>query len=300
MRKFTMVIPALLAVLWLLAGFSAQAGETVEKSGKASATGRVVVENIAGSITVVGWDKDEIHVEGILGKEVKELKFKTDKKKSVIKVVYKKDTRNIREGADLIIKVPRKCRLEVECISAGITTSKLEGSAELNTISGEVDFEGWCGELEAETISGDVLIDGGADEISLETISGMIKAKAKGKAAAIKAESVSGNISLEYDILLDARMESVSGNIKIMGDLDSRSRISCDVVSGTITLVVPGNVSADFEASTFNGSIHNDFGQKASRTSKYAPGKELEFSNGEGDAEVELNSFNGDINIRKK
>jgi len=59
-------------------------------------------------------------------------------------------------------------------------------------------------------------------------------------------------------------------------------------------------VSADFEASTFNGSIHNDFGQKASRTSKYAPGKELEFSNGEGDAEVELNSFNGDINIRKK
>ncbi len=300
MRKFATIVPALLAIIWLLTGLAAQAGEPVEKSGKASANGRVFVENIAGSITVIGWDKNEIHVEGTLGKEVKELKFKTGKKKSIISVEYKKNRRNIREGADLVIKVPKGSKLEVECVSADVEASKLTGFLDLSSISGTVEFSGWCQELDAESISGDVLIDGGADEMSIESISGSVKAQAKGKSAEISAESVSGNVLLEYDTFLDLSAESVSGSIKIFGDLDPKSRIRCDVVSGTITLVMPGNVSASFEASTFSGNIDNDFGKKASRTSKYAPGKELEFTNGDGEADVELNSFSGDVRIRKK
>jgi len=298
MRRFSRILPAVLVAIWLLAGFAAQASETVDRSGKASAKGRVIVENIAGSITVVGWDKKEIKVEGELGREVKELKFKTDKKKSIIKVIYKKDLRNVREGADLTIMIPRESRLEVECVSAGISVSKLKGSAELSSISGEVDFEGWCNSLDIESISGEINIDGGAREMSLESISGEINAE--GKATEIEAESVSGSIVLKYETFLDASVETVSGSIRMVGDLDPKSRISCDVVNGSVTLVVPANVSAEFEASTFNGRISNDFGQKANRTSKYAPGKELEFTNGDGDAQVELNSFNGDIKIRKK
>lgn len=298
MRKFTMIVPALLALIWLLTGLGAYAGEPVEKSGKASADGRVMVENIAGSITVIGWDKNEIHVEGTLGKEVEELKFKTGKKKSIISVEYKKNLKNIREGADLVIRVPEGSRLEVDCISAQVKTSKLKGQLKLSSISGDVEFKGWCKELNAESISGQVMVDGGADEMSLESISGAIEAE--GKAAEISAETVSGKIVLRYDTFLDLSAESVSGNIKAMGDLHPKSRIRCDVVSGTITLVVPGNVNASFEASTFSSNIDNDFGQKAVRTSKYAPGKELEFTNGDGDADVELNSFSGDIRIRKK
>jgi DUF4097 and DUF4098 domain-containing protein YvlB len=298
MRKLTIIVPVLLAVLWMLTGIAAQAGEPVEESGKASADGRVYVENIAGSIKVTGWDKDEIHVEGTLGKEVEELKFKIGKKKSVIKVVYKKNLKNIREGADLVIMVPEGSTLEVDCISADVVTSKLEGSLELSSISGRVEFTGWCRDLDAESISGNVVVDGGADEMSLESISGRVEAQ--GEAAEIKAESVSGSIVLNYETYLDLSAETVSGDIKIVGDYDSRARISCDVVSGSVTLVVPGNVSANFEASTFSGNIDNDFGQKASRTSKYSPGKELEFTTGDGDADVELNSFSGDIRIRKK
>lgn len=298
MKKFTLIVPTLLAVLWLLTGLAAQAGQPVEKSAKASADGKVVVGNIAGSITVIGWDKNEIHIEGTLGKEVKELKFKTDKKKSVIEVIYHKNKKNIREGADLTIRVPEESRLEVECISADVVASKLLAEVELSSISGQVDFTGWCRELEAESISGDVVVDGGADEMSLESISGRVKAR--GKTAEVTVETVSGDIHLDYDTYLGLVVESVSGNIDIMGKLGRHCRVRCDVVSGAITLTVPGNVSASFEANTFNGGINNDFGQKATRTSKYAPGKELEFTNGDGDADVELNSFSGDINIQKK
>ena len=188
MRKFATIVPALLAVIWLLTGLAAQAGEPVEKSGKASSDGRVIVENIAGSIIVTGWDKDEIHVEGTLGKEVEELKFKTNNNKSLIVVVYKKNIKNIREGADLVIRVPEASRLDVECVSADVTASKLNGQVNLSSISGQVEFTGWCKELKSESISGDVVVDGGADEMSLECISGSVKAK--GKVADIRAESV--------------------------------------------------------------------------------------------------------------
>ncbi len=293
-----MIVPVMLAVLWLLIVWGAQAAQEVNESGKASADGQVVIENLAGSIKVIGWDKKEVQVEGTLSDDVEELKFKPGKKRTIIEVVYPRHSKNIRKGADLVIKVPEGSSLEVECVSADITTSKLKGELELSSISGRVEFTGWCGELELSSISGNIMVDGGADEMSLESISGLVEAR--GQEAEINADSVSGDIFLEYDKFLSLSSESVSGNIKVIGDLDSRGRFSCDVVNGTITMVVPGNVNAEFEISTFNGNIDNDFGQKAHRTSKYAPGKELEFTNGDGDAEVELNSFNGNVKIRKK
>ncbi len=284
-----------MAVLWLLVGGLAQAEQKVDETKKASAKGLVIVENIAGSITVIGWDKKEIQVKGTLGDDVEKLKFKAGKKKTIIEVVYPRHTRNIREGAHLVISIPEGSELKVECISSDITTSKLEGDLELESISGEVSFIGWCEDLSASSISGDVTVKGGAKKLSLESISGKIRAK--GKKAKIKAECVSGDIMLEYDVFTAFSAESVSGNITIAGDLSPKGRFSCDVVNGNIKLVVPKKVNAEFEVSTFNGSIHNDFGQKARNTSKYAPGKELEFTNGDGDADVELNSFNGNVSI---
>ncbi len=298
MKKHTLIVPALMAILWLLVGGIAQAEQKVYETKDASAHGLVIIENIAGSITVIGWDKNKIHVEGTLSDEVEELKFKTGKKKSIIEVVYPRHIRNIDEGADLVIKVPKDSQVEVECISATVTTSKLTGELELESISGEISFKGWCRELDASSISGDVRVEGGADDMSLESISGDIKAK--GEEAKVEAESVSGSIELKYDKFLKLSTESVSGDILVVGDLAAKGRFSCDVVNGDITLVVPEDVSAEFEVSTFNGSIHNEFGQKAHRTSKYAPGRELEFSTGDGEADVELNSFNGNVSIKKK
>ncbi len=52
------------------------AGETVERSGDASANGVVYIENMVGSIEVIGWGKKQVKLEGTLGKDVEELKFR--------------------------------------------------------------------------------------------------------------------------------------------------------------------------------------------------------------------------------
>ena len=274
------------------------ADREVKESGPASATGTVMIENISGSIVVVGWDKAEISVGGTLTGDIEELKFKTDKKKSRIEVVYPKNKKNIKGEANLVINVPRACRLEVECISAFIEVSKVTGLVDVSSISGDVTVTGECEELEAESISGDVFIDGGAPEVEIGSISG--KVTARGKASEIDAQTVSGSIDLDFDTFLNLNVESVAGDATVKGGLAGDGSFSLELHSGDLTLTVPGNVSADFEIETFSGEIDNAFGQKSRKTSKYTPGRELEFTVGGGDARVRINTFSGDVVIRKK
>ena len=49
-----------------------------------------------------------------------------------------------------------------------------------------------------------------------------------------------------------------------------------------------------------NGDIDNCFGGKPERTSKYTPGWELSFTEGDGDGRVEMSTMNGDLSICRK
>ena len=60
---------------------------------------------------------------------------------------------------------------------------------------------------------------------------------------------------------------------------------------------VSGKLSAKFDVETFNGDIENCYGHEARRTSKYAPGYELSFTQGDGDGRIEIATLNGDIDI---
>ena len=293
---FMALVTGLLAMA-LVAPVTA-ADREVKESGPASATGTVMIENISGSIVVVGWDKAEISVEGTLSGDIEELKFKTGKKKTRIEVVYPKNQKNIKGEANLVINVPRDSRLEVECISAFIEVSDVTGQVDVSSISGDVTVTGECVELEAESISGDVIVEGGAPEIEIGSISG--KVKASGKASDVEVGTVSGSIDLAFDKFLGLDVESVAGDATVKGDLAGDAHFSIDLHSGDLTLTVPSDLSADFEIETFSGEIDNGFGQKSRKTSKYAPGRELEFTVGGGAARVRINTFSGDVVIRKK
>jgi len=295
-NRGTLTLFATLLVMALAAPVVA-ADREVKESGPASAHGMVLIENVSGSVVVVGWDRDEVSVEGTLSGDIKELEFQTGKKKTRIEVVWPKKQKNVKGEANLVVKVPAGCQLEVECISAYIEVSEVTGSVDASSISGDVTITGKCEELEAESISGDVFIKGGASEIEIGSISG--KVKAAGSVSEVDAQTVSGSIDLDFDKFLNLNVESLAGDATVKGDLDSEGSFSLDLHSGDLTLTVPGGVSADFEIETFSGEIDNAFGQKSRKTSKYAPGRELEFTTGGGDARVRINTFSGDVVIRK-
>jgi DUF4097 and DUF4098 domain-containing protein YvlB len=114
----------------------------------------------------------------------------------------------------------------------------------------------------------------------------------------LRIECVSGEVSVETTAALRrAVIETVSGNVELSGALGSGARLSVESVNGTVTLRLPATTSADFEISTFNGSIKNDFGPPAKKASKYLPARELSFSMGDGDARVTVEAFNGSVRL---
>lgn len=286
----------------------------VDERGAMPADGRVSIENIAGSVKVVGWDKAEIAVTGTLGESVERLDF-TAGERSRVEVVYKENHERagekIREmlggdrhrkgesgGADLTVNVPRGCRLEVEVVAAGVDVSGLENEVEVTAVSGDVDVRGACRRLEVASVSGNVEVDGAGSETAVETVSGNLKVRCGD--ADLQVETVTGTAEVDCGSLRSLQAGTVNGSLVLSGRPAAGAAIDAESVNGSITLAVPADASATFEVSTFNGEIENAFGQQPEKADRYAPGLELQFTAGGGAADVKLNTLNGRIRILKK
>ena len=115
----------------------------------------------------------------------------------------------------------------------------------------------------------------------------------------VYATTINGDIQVAGGEFEDAEFETVSGIIEFDGSLYADGDFQFETHSGGIILILPKDVSAEFEVETFSGKIINEFGAKARRTSKYGPGYELYFTTGSGDAEVTIESFSGKVVIKK-
>jgi hypothetical protein len=85
--------------------------------------------------------------------------------------------------------------------------------------------------------------------------------------------------------------------LSVNAELTPTARVETDSVSAVLTFKVKPPVNADFDIESFSGDIENCFGPKARSTSRYTPGSELNFTQGNGGARVELQTLSGEINI---
>ena len=273
--------------------------EEVDRTIDASSDGHVDVSNISGSVTVHGWTRDSVEVTGTLGRNVEELILERDGDKVLIKVkVPRRGGRGIE--SDLRINVPQNSSLDVGAVSADIDVTDVAGEQSLHTVSGDVTSEYAGADMTAESVSGDVEISGNnADgEVSASTVSGDVTLfRVSGK---VEAESVSGDVIVDEGSFERAELGTVNGEVIFQGELRDDGRLSVETINGSVEIDFVGDVSARFSVDTFNGGISNCFGPKAERTSKYAPGWELKFSEGDGSGRVDVSTMNGRVSICKK
>jgi DUF4097 and DUF4098 domain-containing protein YvlB len=284
------------AAIGLLAAVPAWAERSVNESRPLSPTGRVEVSNIEGSVKVIGWGSAEVEITGTLGPDVEELEITGDE--SELRIEVKVPDHEKRLETDLVLRVPVGAGIEVETVSATIEVEGLTGTVDLESVSGWVKTSGRPAELSIETVSGDLTVAESAPRTDLASVSGSITVElATGR---LEAESVSGAIRVAEGSLENASFETVSGDISYAGDIVGRGSYEIDSMSGSVTVLVPPSVSAEFDISTFSGSIDNDIGPQARGTSKYTPEKELSFSTGSGGARVSIESFSGSIKIKAR
>jgi len=264
----------------------------------ADSDGTVTVSNISGSVEVRGWSRNQVEVTGELGSRVEELIFERDGDEILIKV---KVPRNSNGGisSDLSISVPVASSLQVHTVSADITVSDVEGEQELESVSGDVETEAHSSDIELGSVSGDVEVQGDNQPIRsrLNTVSGDIDTDRL--AGEINAESVSGDVSAINGRFERASLNTVNGEIVYHAALLDGGRMDIETVNGSVDIEFDGDVSARFDIETFNGAIRNCFGPDSVRTSRYAPGRELKFTEGGGSGRVTINTLNGSIRICK-
>ena len=289
------LITIILACLFATTVFA----EDVNRKIDASRDGHINVSNISGSVTVNGWTRNEVEVTGTLGRNVEELIFERDGDDILVKVKVPKDSgRGI--DSDLRISVPQNSSIDIGTVSADIDVTTVTGEQSLHTVSGDVTTEFTGADLTAESVSGDVEVSGdSADgEIEANTVSGDVTLFRVG--GEVVGKSVSGDVIVDEGSFTRAALSTVNGEIVFQGELREDGRLSIETINGSVDVDFVGDVSARFEVDTFNGGIRNCFGPKAERASKYTPGWELEFTEGDGDGRVEISTMNGGVNICKK
>ena len=283
-----------ISCLWLSTAYADDVNEIMD----AEADGTVTVSNVAGSVEIAGWSRDQVEVTGELGSRVEELIFERDGDEILIKVKVPRSN-NGGISSDLTISVPENSSLQVNTVSAEIEVSDVRGEQELQSVSGDVETEAHESDIELGSVSGDVEVQGDNQEIRtrLNTVSGDIDTY--GLAGEINAETVSGDLSAVSGSFERVKLNTVNGDIVYRARLTGDGRMDVETVNGSVDVDYEGDVSARFEVETFNGSIRNCFGPESVRTSRYAPGRKLIFTEGDGDGRVTINTLNGSIRICK-
>ena len=296
MKTYTAAIAAI-----LLAVTTAAAQVQIDQKRPASKNGQVRIENSFGSTTVIGWDKGEVAVKGRLATGAEDLDFDADEESVSISVDMPEHRDHHHDdgselASELEIHVPKGSAVQVETVSGIVSVDGVEGALSIETISGDITVKGSPRAVEIDTVSGTTRIDAAAAEMNLQTVSGEIRVR--GASRNLSVSCVSGDLDIAGKDLERARIESISGNVRIEGSFRSEGSLEVEMHSGDVDLVVPADVAARFHLTTYSGGIESDLGPKPRRTKTYSPNLESRFTIGQSDFDVSVQTFSGDITVR--
>lgn len=286
------ILTILFGVLLATATQAADVNETID----AAADGLVDISNVAGTIEVYGWSKSSVEVTGDLGANVEELVLERDGDRVTVKVKVPKHSSG-KISSEIVVRVPEGSSIEVSGVSADIEVEDILGKQGLHTVSGDVTTKAASADVEAVSVSGDVEVEGDhkATETFANTVSGDVTLFGLG--GEVKAVAVTGDVTIDEGSYDRASIETVNGDLFFLAELRKGGKLGVETVNGDVEIELGSDVSAEFEIDSFNGDIENCFGPEAQRTSKYAPGWELNFTEGDGEGSVTISTLNGDIHV---
>lgn len=288
-----------LGTILVFCGALALADEDINQKMDAASDGIVTISNVAGSVDVQGWSRNEVEVTGTIGDDVEELVFERDDDEIMIKVkVPRRGSRDISSKLD--VKIPAGSSVRINTVSADIDVENVAGEQRLEAVSGDITTAAAGSDIDVKTVSGDVEV-GGENQTArtrLNSVSGDIDAE--DLAGEIVAESVSGDIAVTQSAFERASLQTVNGDVVFHARLHGTTRLDIETINGEVDIELADEISARYDIETFNGQIRNCFGPEPVRTSRYAPGRELKFTEGGGTGRVTIRTLNGDLRLCRR
>lgn len=279
--------------LAVLATGTAHAASQFEQTVAADPKGSVEISNVNGKIEVEGWDQKQVSISAYLN-DYQKVEVRADHGRTSITVRPPGDT-------DLKVKVPRGSEVDITAVTAGVTSTGVEGAQRLKTVGGSINADIGQADIEAKTVSGEVVLRGQGGkpaQLHLSSISGSIRLEHG--AGDLEANTTSGTLSVQLDTARTVRVRTISGELSLRGKLTKGADVDAQTVSGAIKMHTDSDSGFEYDVSSFSGDIDDCFNAKPERTSQYAPGHRLSGSLGKGSGHVRLKTMSGGIELCDK
>jgi DUF4097 and DUF4098 domain-containing protein YvlB len=286
------------ALLATLSALPAMAGATdsVDRRVPAEANGEVVISNVSGTVTVRGWDRNEVHVTGQLDEGVQRLDVEAaGSGRIIVKVVLPRGSTNDGE-ANIDVQVPKNSTVEVSAVSADVSSRGVLGTQRLNSVSGEVSADIAGDNSSVRSVSGDITVRGGGKPLVLRVSSVSGNIDASNISGKLDLVTVSGDARAQMGEASDIRGRTTSGDLDLRARLAPNGRIDVEAVSGDMELRI-ANSGVALEIESFSGDIFGCLAKGVERVSKYGPGKRLDTRTGDASARVRAKTLSGDVDI---
>lgn len=219
-----------------------------------SATGRVSLSNINGSVRISAWDRNEVKVDAIkrayTQERLREAEINVSANSGSIEIEteypdYHWDSRDRERhenpaSVEYTLMVPRNARVEeVSLVNGGLDIEGLSGPVHASSVNGKVAARGLNGPVNLSVVNGrlEASLDslGGSGSVNLSAVNGPLVATIPSDAnATVRADTVHGSISNDFN--LPVRVGEYVGR-ELAGRLgQGGTRVSLNNVNGSIQL----------------------------------------------------------------
>jgi len=265
--------------------------------------GHLSIENLNGSVDIIGWEKETIDITGTKHgnseQAVKDTRIDITPSANSVTIRTVPPTMGYRQGgvgARYVIRVPKKVELDRVVSSNGsVRLEDLQGASHVKTSNGAVRTTKTNGELEVRTSNGSIEVQH-AGSANLHSSNGAIRGDVE--KGAFEAGTSNGSITVrltDTDANQPVRAESSNGHIELT--LNAAREVRASTSNSSITLRMPPSTNARLRAHTSNSSINTDFDvtTRGGTISKHT----LEGQIGSGGPLLDLSTTNGGIKIVK-
>lgn len=294
MRRLTRLCCFALAMGISAGLLPAQATETIRRGMAADSNIVIKVWNPAGSLKLVAWDRDSLHVEG------------TGPKGASVAFFFGGSARGVKFGIEEIAKggppavtmvahVPRGSRVSAKTVDAPIEVDNVSGY--YTSVSGSIRVSGSLRELQVESLRGAIDIDVRSPWVRVQGGEG--DATIRGAVDDLAASTVAGRLTVQVSGAARARLETMTGDLTSRVALQPHGNLELDSHAGTVELVLDPGSRVDVEATTVAGEIKNQFDKRRPQPGRAGKGATFTFATDPAGARVIVRTYKGTIVVRR-
>ena len=291
------------------------AGEKIDEAIDSKGVNVVTIENLSGEVTIIGWNKASVTVEGELDDKAEKLIFEKEGNTINIKVKLPSHGNWNSKGSELTIHMPSDLRINFESVSSDVELRNLDSDIRAKTVSGDIKATKLSERIELISVSGNIKTSELQGKISLTTISGNIDDKnsfgrlqlqavsgeitSQSKAHEVFVNNVTGNSELNLAEVDELKMSSVSGDTDVSLHLQNNGVVKASSVSGSVKFDFQNDVAADFRLkASAGGDLINKITDKKASHAKYGPSSKLYFQTGDANSSVRISTVSGDVKVK--